>query len=112
MTTSTATDSVAAQIAGEVRALVASGHVDPLRVVAIVKAAATGGHPWPVVVRAVEEIAKGADGVAGTADDCIPAAQMALLRTLLDSGVVADVTQWVAALNRPAAAGKPWWKCW
>jgi hypothetical protein len=105
------TDTVVAQIAADVRAQIAGGQVDPLRVMAIVKAAAAGGHPWHLVVGAVEEIAKGADGVEGTIDDLIPAAQMRLLRTLLDSGVVADVAQWVAALA-PAAGGKPWWKCW
>lgn len=95
-------------LADKVRALIASGTVDPLSAIDIIRAAAKVCASWDQVEDAVTELAKGADGIQGTADDLIPPATLKVLLTMLRSGVVRDLVGWVSSL----ATKNPWWKFW
>ena len=102
-----APDPAVERLAREVRALVASGTVTPFSAVAIVRAAVKAGASWDVVEDVVAEIAKGQDGIGGTADDVIPAATLEALRALLRSGAVRDVAV-LAAGERAGCGCWPW----
>lgn len=101
------------EVADKVRALVAQGALNPFSVVDIIRSAARVGASWDAVEDVVTEIAKGADGIGGTADDLIPLPVMALISTMLSNGVVRDIVAWATEVD-PAAPvdGKPapWWK--
>ena len=91
-----------AEAAARVREMIAQGCVDTSSAVAIVRAAAAAGVTWDSVEDVVAEIAKGADGISGTADDLIPAATLDMLTSLLNSGVVRDVVSWASDLASAA----------
>lgn len=100
-------------MADKVRALVARGDVSPTSAIDIIRAATKVGASWDAVEDVVTELAKGADGIAGTADDLIPPSTMSLLRTLLRSGVVTDLVVWVRGLaGRGGGSPGSRWKCW
>lgn len=102
-------------VADRVRALIASGRVSPFSAIEIVRAVVAAGASWDLVEEAVEEIAKGADGVGGTADDLIPQSVLSVMITMLRAGAVRDLVAWVASLSRGPAAGggkRAWWACW
>lgn len=96
--------------------------LDPASAIRVIRLAATLSPSWRVALDAVREIAKGADGVAGTADDLIPTATLDLISRMLDGGAVGDLLDWVSSLEDDlseavAAAqscGKccspPWWR--
>lgn len=101
------------EIAETVRGMIATGTLDPGSAVGIIKAVATVGASWDVVEDVVAEIAKGADGIAGTEDDLIPASTLSMLSALLHSGVVRDMVGWAAELSGDRQGGRPWWRwCW
>lgn len=87
-------------LAGKVRALVASGDVRASSVVEIVRAVGRVGGTWDVVDDVLIEIAKGADGIAGTADDLIPAPTLTLMLAMVNAGVVRDMTSWVCSVTK------------
>lgn len=103
-------------IADKVRAMMADGQVDMTSAVQIIRAAAAVGASWDAVEDVITEIAKGADGVSGTADDLIPQATLNMLVALLHSGVVRDMVAWAAEMSPAVAAGclghLNRWKCW
>jgi len=108
-----ATDPAIASVAAKVRAMIASGQVNPLSAIDIIRTAASVGASWDVVEDVVAEIAKGADGIAGTQDDLIPASTVNMLSALLHSGVVRDIVAWAGAeLSSGDPATRPWWRCW
>lgn len=92
-------------IAAQVRQMIANGNLDPGSCIGIVRAAAALGADWSIVEDVVCEIAKGADGVAGTSDDLIPQSTLTMLSALLGSGVVRDVVAWASEFTGPAAGG-------
>lgn len=49
----------------------------------------TGREKLSAVVRMVEEVAKGADGVAGTDDDLVPVPVVTALRAMVEHGILA-----------------------
>lgn len=98
-----------AQVAQEIRAMIASGKVNPLSAIDIIRTAASVGASWDAVEDIVAEIAKGADGIAGTADDLIPPSTLNMLSALLHSGVVRDIVSWASEME---TGDRPWWKCW
>ncbi len=98
-------DPKVAEVAAKVRAMIADGSVDPLSAIAILRSAAAVGASWDVVEDVVREIAKGADGIAGTSDDLIPASTLSMLSALLHSGVVKDIVAWAVELRIPALSG-------
>lgn len=83
-------------IATQIRQQIAAGSLDPASAVGIIRAAASLGASWDTVEAVVAELAKGADGIAGTEDDVIPPSTVALLSALLRSGVVRDMAAWGA----------------
>ena len=89
----------AAEVAAAVRELIATGRVAPFSAVAIIRAAARAGASWDAVEDVVATIAKGADGIGGTADDLIPMSTLAMLTSLLHNGVVRDLVTWVLELT-------------
>lgn len=94
-------------VSDQIRAMIRSGQLSPFSAIEIIRAATNIGADLDAVESIIEEIAKGADGIGGTADDLIPASTMEILRTLLHSGVVRDVVSWVADLlsgDTPAGA--------
>lgn len=100
-------------LADKVRAMIAAGRVSPFSVIEIVRAVVATGASWDIVEDVVEEIAKGADGIGGTADDLIPQSVLGVMLTLLRTGAVRDLVSWVAALSRAAAPAAPpqsWWR--
>ena len=96
--------SAVGEVAHKLRQMMASGEVSPFNAVDIIKAAGRVGASWDTVEDIITEIAKGADGIGGTADDVIPMPVLALLKTLLRHGVVRDMAAWAAELEatRPA----------
>lgn len=101
-----------AEVAAKVRAMIADGSLDPLSAIGIVRAIASIGASWDIVEDVAREIAKGADGIAGTADDLIPPSTLSMLSALLHSGVVSDLVKWATEVGVPAVfGGKPWWRC-
>ena len=102
------------ELADRVRATVATGDVDATSAIQLIRAAYSVGASWDVVEDVVIELAKGPDGVAGTADDLIPESTLTLLKVLLHSGVVRDLTAWAAeelGWAAKAACGRwPWLK--
>lgn len=97
-------DPKVAEVAAAVRAMIADNRVDPLSAIGILRAAAAVGASWDVVEDVVREIAKGADGISGTADDLIPASTINMLSALLHSGVVKDIVAWAVEVGAPALA--------
>lgn len=95
----TTTNQQVADVARQLRQLIAQGQVDAGSAVGIIRAAAAVGASWDSVEAVVRELAKGADGVAGTADDLIPAQTVELLALLLHSGVVRDLAAWGASMD-------------
>lgn len=85
-------------IANYVRGAIAEGTVDPSSAFGIIHYVATAGASWEVVEAAVELLAKGADGVAGTLDDLIPETTMIVLRIMLRHRVVRDLAAWAASM--------------
>lgn len=53
----------------------------------------TGEQKKKLIVKVVEKIAAGADGIVGTDDDIIPASVVAGLKTILEKDLVGDVIQ-------------------
>lgn len=99
-----------AEVAAKVRAMIADGSVDPLSAIAIVRSIASVGASWDIVEDVVGEIAKGADGIAGTPDDLIPPGTLSMLTALLHSGVVRDLVSWAVEVGVPAAGAlRPLW---
>lgn len=92
------TDPAVRAVSDQIRAMIRTGNLNPFSAIEIIRAATNIGADLGAVESIVEEIAKGADGVGGTADDLIPAATLEILKTLLRSGVVRDVVSWVADL--------------
>lgn len=89
-------------VSDQIRAMIRSGQLSPFSAIEIIRAATNIGADLDAVESIIEEIAKGADGIGGTADDLIPVSTVEILRTLLHSGVVRDVVSWVADLLSPA----------
>lgn len=101
------------ELADKVRALMAGGKVDMGSAVQIIRAAAEVGASWDVVEDVITEIAKGADGVSGTADDLIPHATLTMLLALLHSGVVRDMAAWAAEMSGTTGClALKRFKCW
>jgi len=96
-------------VANHVRLMLASGRVDAGSAFAVFKAAAQVGASWDVAVEAVAELAKGADGVAGTADDLIPQQTVTAMQAMLAHGVLADVAHWASSIAPFAAPAAPRW---
>ncbi len=94
-------------VVDKVRAMASRGKFDVLSAMQVIHAAAKAGASWDVVEDAVVELAKGADGIAGTADDIIPAATLSTLRYLMHSGVLRDVVEWAKAVA-PRVGSKCW----
>lgn len=94
-----ARDPAVAQALAKLRAQVAAGKVDAFSAVAVIRAAASAGAGWAIVEDVVVELAKGADGIAGTADDLIPASTLHTLRNLMHSGVLKDLVAWGASMT-------------
>jgi HEAT repeat protein len=104
------------ELADRVRALIANGDVDVNSAVQLIRAAADVGASWSAVEDVMIEIAKGRDGVAGTADDLIPESTVNLLKVLLHSGVVRDIAAWAAeglsgVVDGATGCGR-WWVRW
>lgn len=93
------------EAAAAVREQIATGQVNPFSAVAIMRAAARAGAGWETAEEVVAFVAKGADGIGGTADDLIPMATMAMLTSLLHNGVVRDLAAWALEVDSaPGAA--------
>lgn len=82
-------------LAGKVRDMIRNGTVNPTSVMEIVVAVHALNPHWETVEDVVTEIAKGPDGIAGTADDLIPASTMSVLTILLRAGAVRDIALWL-----------------
>lgn len=91
------------------RALISSGDVSPTSAIDIIRAVGRVGASWDAAEDVVTELAKGVDGIGGTADDLIPPATLDVLITLLHSGVVRDLVGWVASLEA-VVTPQPWRK--
>lgn len=108
------------EVAAAVREQIATGQLNPFSAVAIIRAAAAAGSGWDAVEDVVTAIAKGADGIGGTADDLIPMATLAMLTSLLHNGVVRDLVAWAleapdgtpggAPDGAPGGAKRKWWR--
>lgn len=106
-------------LADRVLALVRDRRINPTSALQLIRAAASVGASWEAVEAVVTELAKGADGIAGTADDLIPPATLATLRVMLGSGVVRELAEWVGDMHAsgcvtakcfPCTGGfKGWW---
>lgn len=94
-------------VACKVRDLIASGKVDVSSAFEILKTAAAVGASWEVAEEALVELAKGADGLAGTSDDLIPEHTVEVIKFLLRNGVVHDIVSW--ATTAMGVARAPWW---
>jgi hypothetical protein len=86
----------------EIRTLIQSGSLSPLSVISIIRAAARLSPSWDVAEQVVRELAKGADGIEGTADDLIPQASLDMLSAMAHSGAARDLLEWVAELQTTA----------
>ena len=53
-----------------------------------------------LLVKVIEKIAAGADGIAGTDDDIIPVAVVDALKTMLEKDLVGDIIQVIASAAR------------
>jgi hypothetical protein len=97
-------------IADEVRAMISRGDVDASSAFGILKSAAAVGASWEMAESVLVELAKGADGIAGTADDLIPSSTVQLIKVMLRHGVVRDIAAWASELLSPATTGtSPWY---
>lgn len=94
--------------ADKVRQLLAKGSINPQSAVEIVRAAGAVGARWETVEEVIQELARGADGISGTADDLIPPDTLGVLLMMLHSGVVRDLAGWMADVS----SRKGWWRCW
>lgn len=92
------------ELAGKVREIVAKGEIDAGSAIQVIRATLAVGASWDVVEDVVRELAKGADGVAGTADDLIPQPTLDILCSLLNSGAVRDLVSWAGEWS--GAGGK------
>lgn len=81
-------------LAEELRAQVRTGFLSPFSAVGLVRAACRIGPSWDAAVLAIEELAKGPDGIMGTDDDPIPSSTAIVLTTLLRTGAVRDLMDW------------------
>lgn len=88
----------------KLRQLVESGKVDPTSVIDLLKTAASLGASWAVAEDVLVELAKGADGIAGTADDLIPPMTVQLIKVMVRHGVVRDIAAWAQSVGAPVAA--------
>lgn len=95
------------QVAQKVRDMIAGGGVNVASAFDILRTAASVGASWEIAEEVLVEIAKGADGVSGTADDLIPAQTLEVIRFLLNNGVVRDIVTWAATAATGARA--PLW---
>lgn len=59
-----------------------------------------GKHKKTLLVEILSRIALGKDGVAGTADDLIPASTMAALKTILEGNLLEQTTDLIMDLTR------------
>ena len=69
--------------------------MDVTSAVDILRAVGRVGARWDLAPDILKEIAKGDDGIAGTADDHIPPATVRALRFMLSNGVVIDLVRWI-----------------
>lgn len=53
-----------------------------------------------LLVKVIEKIAAGADGIAGTEDDIIPASVVEALKTILEKDLIGDIVQVIAGAAR------------
>lgn len=53
-----------------------------------------------LLVKVIEKIAAGADGIVGTDDDIIPAAVVEALKTMLEKDLVGDIIQVISSAAR------------
>lgn len=53
-----------------------------------------------LLVKVIEKIAAGADGVVGTEDDIIPASVVESLKTILEKDLIGDIVQVIAGAAR------------
>ena len=94
-------------VADTVRDLIARGVLDTSSAVAIIRAvgdvckAARISQTCivDVVETVVVEIAKGKDGILGTADDLIPPAVLDVMQTLIHQEVVRELAAWASELT-------------
>uniref|UniRef100_A0A6C0CR58 Uncharacterized protein n=1 Tax=viral metagenome TaxID=1070528 RepID=A0A6C0CR58_9ZZZZ len=59
-----------------------------------------GDEKKALLVKAIEKIAVGADGVAGTDDDIIPKSVVDALKTILEKDLIGDIIQVIAGAAR------------
>lgn len=106
----TPVESAVAKVGSKLRELIGKGKVDCMSAVALVRATGDAcrsvgvskADTADVIEAVVVEIAKGGDGVLGTADDLVPANVLTILRSLCRNEVVRDLAAW-------AAEGPRWW---
>lgn len=113
------------RISDKVRAMIRAGKVDASSAVALIRAVGDAckasrvkqASMADVVEAVVVEIAKGQDGVLGTADDLISANVLNILTSLIQNQLVRELASWavemswaarLARLCSPAAA---WCRC-
>ena len=77
----------------------------------------SGPEKSDLVIKTLEEICKGQDGLVGTSDDLIPKHVMEILKSVLSLGIVQDIinqiikaTKGQLNINNVVAVGKSVWK--
>lgn len=85
-----------------IRDLIAQGSLSPFNAMGIIRAVCEQGFTRDAILEAVEDLAKGPDGVANTSDDLIPMPTVMVLTTLLRTGVVHDMIDWFASKDADA----------
>lgn len=101
-------ETVVAQVAAKLRALVLQGRVDPASAISLVRAVGDAckqmgvsrSEAGDVIEAVVVELAKGRDGALGTADDLVSPATLDTLRMLCDHQLVHDLAAWAAEAQR------------
>lgn len=84
-----------AEAVARVRAAIRDKHVNAFSVIDILAAVCDAGISWTVAEDVLVEIAMGADGLAGTADDLIPPGTVRAIKSLLKLGIVRDLASWM-----------------
>lgn len=93
-------------VADKVRDLMSKGRVDTTSAIAIIRCIGdvctsnsgvpTGAAAIDIIEAVVVEIAKGRDGVLGTADDLIPPKVLGVIQTIVHQELVRDLASWAA----------------
>lgn len=104
----TSAESAVAQVAAKLRELLDQGRVDRTSAIALVRATGDAcrtvgvckAEAADVIEAVVVEIAKGGDGVLGTADDLLSPQVLTVMRTLCRHEVVRDLAAWAAEAPR------------